>query len=194
VFRLLIPFLVPSVLVCSAAAQVVAPAAVKRSAIAAVEDLGDKVVKGRHRVAIDRMFPKWKERMAKRKGGLEKLEQELEGIGAMMARNGVSLISFEAVGEPSVYEVDPRGGDGGVVFEKWLVLIPTVTTFRIMDPDSPKLHEIESHGFQVAIAGKEKLDWTFINGSDVTVADLRSMFVTLPVNMELPKVKRVTAK
>jgi len=194
VLRSLTCFLASLVLASSAAAEVVAPAEVKKSAIAAVEDLGDKVVKGQHRVAIDRMFPKWKERMAKRKGGLKKLEQELEGIGAMMARNGVSLIGFKCVGEPDVYEVDPKGGDDGVKFEKWMVLIPTVTTFRIMDPDKPKLHEIESHGFQVAIAEKSTLDWTFINGSDVTVADLRSMFVTLPVNLKLPEVKRVSAK
>ena len=182
------------VLAPSARCQVAAAPEVVRSAIAAVEELGDRVVKGEHRVAVDRMYPRWKERMAKRKGGLAKLEEELAGIGAVMARNGVSLIAFRTTGEPTVFEVDPTSAGEGVVFEKWLVLIPTVTTFRIIVPgETPRTEVLNSHGFQVAIADKGRLEWTFINGSDVTVADLRSMFVTLPVNMALPEVRRELA-
>lgn len=171
-----------------AAAQTVVPPEVKTSAIVAVEALGDQLVLGHNRMAIDRMYPQWKERMAKRMGGIEKLEQQLEGIGAVMARNGVSLISVRVEGEPKAYEVE-LGEDGG--FRKWLLLVPTTLKFRIVQPGDPPTDKVlKSHGFQVAIADKAQLDWTFINGSDVSVAELRSLFINLPANMELPAVRR----
>jgi hypothetical protein len=42
----------------------------------------------------------------------------------------------------------------------------------------------------VAIADKEDLNWTFIDGSGLTPADLRGLFITLPQDMELPPVGR----
>jgi len=179
-------------------AQAVAPPEVVKSAIASVEVLGKKVVNSDFRAAIDQMYPQWKERMAKRKGGIKKLEQELEGVGEMMARNGVQIISFKVSGAPKSYEVWPgdtsESADGEINYTKWLMLIPTVTQFRIFHDKGPKAAVIDSHGFQVAISDKGKNDWTFINGSDVTVSDLRSLFITLPANMELPLVKREAAK
>lgn len=178
--------------------QAAAPPGVVGSAIKAVEALGKKVVMGDHKAAVDLMYPQWKERMAKREGGQAKLEAKLASIGPMMARNGVQILSFKTLGQPSVYEVVPEGiSDDGVEktgFRKWLLLIPTVTQFGIMDAESAKRHVINSHGFQVAIADKGQDNWTFINGSDVTSADLRRMFVTLPVNMDLPPIKREEAK
>ncbi|MGE9271535.1 MAG: hypothetical protein ACQKBU_12090 [Verrucomicrobiales bacterium] len=175
-------------------AQVVAPPVVVDSAIEAVEDLGRKVVLGEHRVAIDKMYPLWKKRMAKRKGGLEQLERDMEGIGAMMARNGVSLISFKSFGQPAVHEVWPGEGSTEMapVYTKWMLLIPTVIQLRFMDKtqEVPRVRTINSYGFQVAIADKDKLDWTFINGSDVTVADLRGLFTSLPADLRLPPVRR----
>ncbi|MGB1130968.1 MAG: hypothetical protein ACPG4K_13030 [Haloferula sp.] len=168
------------------------------SAIEAVEDLGRKVVLGEHKVAIERMNPQWKKRIAARKGGIEKIEKQLEGIGAMMARNGLSIISFKTIGAPKVHQVWP--GEGSTAenpnYTKWLLLIPTVTQLRVMDTtgDRPQARIINNYGFQVAIAEKEKLNWTFISGTDVKVSDLRSMFTSLPANMELPAVYREEVK
>jgi hypothetical protein len=75
-----------------------------------------------------------------------------------------------------------------LVFTKWLVLVPTVTTFRIMRQGEPKPLVIESTGYQVAISDKGKSDWTFIDGAGLTPADLRGIFITLPQDMELPPV------
>lgn len=179
-------------------AQTVAPPDVVKSAITSVEALGKKVVNSDFKAAIDSMYPQWKKRMAKRKGGLKKLEQELEGIGEMMARNGVQIISFKTVGAPKSYEVWPgdnaNAAAGEINYTKWLLLIPTVTQFRIFHDESPKGSVINSQGFQVAIADKGKNNWTFINGSDVSVSDLRSLFITLPANMDMPQVKREEAK
>ena len=181
------------------AAQAVAPREVVTSAVESVEALGKQVVLGNHKVAIEKMYPQWKERMAKRRGGIEKLEEELEGIGGMMARNGVNIISFKTQGAPRVYEVWPGKDAGGAnagqpVFTKWMMLVPTVMQIRIMQGDDPKGHVINLHGFQIAISEKGRQDWTFINGSDVTVADLRSLFPALPANMELPEVRREAAE
>lgn len=171
-----------------------APEEVIRSAVKATEALGEKVVMGNHKVAVDRMYPRWKQRMAKRKGGVAELERELAGIGEIMARNGMSLKSFKTVGEPKSYEVWPgKEVDGEPVFTKWVVLVPTVTRLRYMQEGQRRPEELDLYGFQVAIADKGSDDWTFISGSDISVADLRSLFTSLPANLELPEVKREMA-
>jgi len=173
--------------------QVVPPPEVAASAIAAVEDLGKQVLLGRHKVAIERMYPRWKERMAKRVGGMDALEKQLEGIGEMMARQGVAVLSFRHTGVPIAYEVWPGKAPEGAppVYQKWLLLVPTETEYRITQPGTPPtFHTIRSKGFQVAVSEKGKNEWTFIDGSGLSVADLRSLFITLPENMELPPVER----
>lgn len=168
-----------------------APAEVIRSAVQATEALGEKVVMGNHKVAVDRMYPRWKQRMAKRKGGVAELERELAGIGEIMARNGMSLTSFKIAGEPKIHEVWPGEKIAGEpVFTKWVVLVPTVTRLRYMEEGQRKPGELDLYGFQVAITDKGSDDWTFISGSDISVADLRSLFTSLPANLELPEVKR----
>lgn len=173
-----------------------APPDVVASAVAAVEKLGGEVVKGHYQVAIDRMVPIWKERMAKRMGGMEELQKQLAGLSVQMSQQGVSMISFKPDGETRSFEVWPGKKktmtDGKeteeLIYTKWLVIIPTVTRFRIMK--DRQFHIIESRGFQVAVSDKGANDWTFIDGSAVTMADLRSLFLTLPADVELPAIER----
>ena len=75
-------------------------------------------------------------------------------------------------------------------YTKWLVLVPTVTKFRTHIKGDPVAVTIESTGFQVAVTDKGKEDWTFIDGAGVTVNDLRSLFVNLPMNLELPPLEK----
>ena len=177
------------------------PPEVVASASAAVAKLGDEVVLGRYQVAVDRMNPAWKERTAKRMGGMEELNKQLAGVAKQMVQNGISMISFSPQGQPRAYEVSPGKKVEKVngvetetlVFNKWLVLVPTVTKFRIMqklEKQAPKMITIDSIGFQVAIAEKGKNDWTFIDGAGITVNDLRSMFATLPQDMTLPPLEK----
>jgi len=183
-------------------AQAAAPVEVTDAAVAAVKALGEQVVLGKHQVAFDSMYPEWKERAAKQAGGMEKLEAQLARVPKMMAQQGVQLISFKPQGMPSSYEVQ-LGKEEVVengrkiekaIYKKWLVLIPTVTEFRIAAPAEkggvPKFAVIQSTGFQAAISDKGKNDWTFIDGASLTVAELRRLFGTLPENMQLPPVKR----
>jgi hypothetical protein len=178
-------------------AQVMAepvPPSVVTSAVAAVTKLGDEVVLGRYQAAIERMNPVWKERTAARMGGMAALEKQLAGVAAQMVQQGISMISFKPQGQPRAYEVNPSGKlfkENGrdverLVFTKWLVLVPTVTKFRIMREGEPRPLVIESIGYQVAISDKDKNDWTFIDGAGLKPADLRGIFITLPQDMELP--------
>ncbi len=172
------------------------PPGVVAAASAAVARLGEEVVMGRYQVAVERMNPMWKERAAKRMGGMEALEKQLEGVAAQMVQQGISMISFKPQGQPWPYEVSPGKKvvkENGVeveklVYTKWMVLVPTVTRFRILREGNPKPLVIESTGFQVAICDKGKNDWTFIDGGGLNPNDLRALFVTLPQDMTLPPV------
>ena len=183
-------------------AQQAAPMEVMDSAVASVRALGEQVVLGKHEVAIERMYPEWKERAAKQAGGMDKLEEALERVPKMMAQQGVQLISFKPQGAPTSYEVQMGKEEVLVdgkkvekaIYKKWLVLIPTVTEYRIAAPAEkggvPKFAVIQSTGFQAAISDKGKNDWSFIDGASLTVAELRRLFVSLPDNMQLPPIKR----
>jgi hypothetical protein len=178
------------------------PPAVVASAVAAVAKLGDEVVLGRYQVAVERMNPIWKERTAARMGGMAALEKQLAGVAAQMVQQGISMISFKPQGQPRAYEVSPgkkvikeNGRDvERLVFTKWLVMVPTVTKFRIMQQGNPRPLVIESTSYQVAISDKGRNDWTFIDGAGLRPADLRGLFITLPQNMELPPVGKHEAR
>ena len=200
------------------AASPAAPPEVIASAVTAVASLGDEVVRGRYQVAVERMNPVWKERTAKRLAsasepdGMKALEKQLAGVAQQMVQQGISMISFRPQGQPRAYEVglpvlkqgQPQSGEEGSskkvekvngqevetpVFTKWMVLIPTVTKFRITRQNEKTL-VIESIGFQVAVSDKGKNNWTFIDGSGLSVNDLRGLFFNLPQDMQLPPVEK----
>jgi len=175
-----------------------APADVVASAVNAVEELGKEVVMGRFHVAVEKMYPSWKERTAKRVGGMAELEKQLEGVTRQMIQQGISMISFRPQGLPRSYEVLPgvkteivAGQEvESMIYTKWMVLVPTLTKFRILREGEPKPLVVESIGYQVAVSDKDKIDWTFIDGAGLTVNDLRSLFISPPLNLELPPVEK----
>ena len=144
-------------------------------------------------------YAQWKDRTANRmNGGIAQLEKELAGVAKQMVQQGISMISFKPQGLPRSFEVGPgrkvekvNGQDvERLVFSKWLVIIPTVTKFRIIRPGDSKAVVIESIGFQVAISDKGKNDWTFIDGSGLTVNDLRGLYVNLPLDLQFPPLEK----
>jgi hypothetical protein len=177
-------------------AQTTAPLEVVNSAVAAVNDLGRQVVLGKMKTSLERMYPQWKERLSRRLGGEQQLEKQFDDALAEMMKQGTSMVSFKTYGFPKVYEVFPGKKteivDGKTVETltntKWLLLIPTEVRYRVMQQQEAFV--IESKGYQVAIADKNKLEWTFIDGAGLTVQDLRSLFISLPVDMELPEFQR----
>ncbi len=180
----------------------VAPPEVVAAAVAAVNQLGDEVVRGRYQMAVERMNPLWKERTAARLGGMEALEKQLSGVARQMVQQGISMISFRSEGVPRSFEVWPGKKVekvGGVeqevlIYTKWLVLVPTVTKFRVIRQGDPKPLVIESTGFQVAVSDKGKNDWTFIDGSGLSVNDLRRLYINLPQDLELPPTEKREAR
>lgn len=169
-----------------------APPAVTAEAVKAVGDLGDLVVTGRLEVTLERMNPQWKQRAAQRAGGVEALQAALAEVPRMMEREGISIIAFRPQGQPQSFEVwpgkevDPATGEEKLIYTRWLVLVPTVTRLRMFAEGEPRPVVIETTGFQVAVSDKDKNDWTFIDGSSLTVNELRSLFINLPEDMELP--------
>lgn len=178
------------------------PPEVVAAASSAVAKLGDEVVLGRFQAAVERMNPMWKARAAQRMGGMAALEKQLASVAAQMVQQGISMISFKPQGLPRPYEVSPakktikqNGVDTEIMaYSQWMVLVPTATKFRILRPGNPKPLVIESTGYQVAICDKGKNDWTFIDGSGLSANDLRSLFITLPQNIELPPVGKREAR
>ena len=171
------------------------PPEVVQSATSAVAALGNEVVLGRYQAALERMNPLWKERVSQRMGGMQALEEQLAKIPEEMVRQGITMLSSKPEGAPIVHQVGPqKGKSGNLVYTKWLVLVPTMTKFRLIREGNPKPLVIESLGYQVAISPKDKLDWTFIDGAGLKVSDLRGLFITLPRNIQLPPVSKREAR
>lgn len=179
-------------------AEVVAdpiPQELVQSAVSAVAALGNEVVLGRYQTALSRMNPLWKERIAQRMGGMEKLEQQLAKVPEEMVRQGISMLSSKPEGTPVIHQVGPtKNKKGKLVYSKWLVLVPTLTKFRLIREGNPKPLVIDSTGYQVAISDKDTLDWTFIDGAGLKASDLRGLFITLPINIKLPPVNKREAR
>ena len=171
------------------------PPEVVQSATSAVATLGNEVVLGRYQAALERMNPLWKERVSQRMGSMQALEEQLAKIPEEMVRQGITMLSSRPEGAPIVHQVGPqKGKSGNLVYTKWLVLVPTMTKFRLIREGNPKPLVIESLGYQVAISPKDKLDWTFIDGAGLKVSDLRGLFITLPRNIQLPPVSKREAR
>ncbi len=180
------------------AVRVSAPPEVIAAAVDAVARLGNEVVMGRFTAAIEQMNPQWKERTALRLGGMDVLERQLQGVADQMVQQGISMIKFTPHAPKASFEVAPGKSmetvNGQVVekliFHKWLVLVPTTTKFRIIRPDDAKPIFIDSTGFQVAVADKGKNNWSFIDGAGISVSELRSLYPTLPQDLELPPTEK----
>ena len=175
-----------------------APPEVVAAAVTAVEKLGSEVTRGNYAAAIERMNPLWKERLAKQTpGGMAEVQKQIEGASKRMTQEGVSIISSVPRGTPRSFEVGPgkkveKVGDEEVeiqIFTKWMVFVPTLTKYRYILPGDPKPLYIEKVSYQVAVTEKGKNDWTFIDGSGLSLNTLRRLYVTLPQDLELPLIE-----
>jgi len=173
-----------------------APPEVLESAAEATKALAAQVMEGNYAYSIEKMYPRWKARAAKREGGMKELLERLAKAPAEMQRKGITLLDLE-VGQPAAgHEVraaligDAGGGQRRILTE-WLVLVPTTSRFKVVDPRRGVKKEIETYGYQVAIANKERMEWTFIDGSGLSVSELRRFFPGLPEDREALGMPRV---
>lgn len=163
--------------------------AVALEAQMAVQAMADEVRKGNFKVTIDRMYPRWKGRMAGRSGGEAALEKRLLEAMDKIKRGGVTIQSFTAA-EPEIVKGVWRqkrvvDGESKYIPTEWMALVPTTTTLRVAAQG--EVHRVQSDGFQVAVRPIDGGEWTFIDGRTLEMADLRAMFPSVPKDLELPK-------
>ena len=163
-----------------------APQSVLNQAEEATRALAEQVLRGNHAAALQRMYPRWKKRAAKKlKGGEEELARRLADIPKQMARNGITMLSYEVKKPVTAHEVvllrgQDKAGRPIQMFLEWLVFVPTRAEYRVIDPQTRLPKKVETLGFQIAVNKKGTAEWHFIDGRTLTIADLRSFFPTLP--------------
>ncbi len=171
----------------------VAPA-VAVSAQVAVQKLGQEMMKGNFEYGQQRMYPRWKRRLAKRYGGMEKLNAALASAAQQKIKMRLSVVAFQAARPTSFFSVwrakkiDPKtnlpmkdAAGNFIIVEHWLSFVPTTTRVKIPDPDQGgKMRVLEEQSYTTAISEKGTNDWYFMTGLTPTIQDLRGMFPTLP--------------
>ena len=136
--------------------------------------------------------------LAAKVGGIEALDKQLSAVAGEMLSQGVKITEFKPQGRSRSFEVGPGKKVeiiNGVnveklVYTKWLVLVPTVTRFEVLPEKATKPIVIESTGFQAAISDKGRNNWTFIDGSSLTLNELRKLYINLPADLELPSIDK----
>ena len=194
----------------SAHAQVAVEPSVETSAQAAVQKLGTEMMKDNFKYGYQRMYPRWKRRLAKRYGGADRLDAQLAVAAQQKVNMGVEVTYYHA-DRPAAFfsvwrakKIDPRTGKPvkdatgrAVIVEHWLAIVPTTTRVRIPDPQrGGKIRTLEEKSYTVAISEKGTNNWYFLTGLKPTVQDLRSLFPTLPptekeLNLPKPSVREI---
>ncbi|MDP0491939.1 MAG: hypothetical protein Q7Q71_12895 [Verrucomicrobiota bacterium JB023] len=156
----------------------VVPPEILAEATREVQTLGNEILKGNMKFAVEKMYPRFRKQAAKRFGGEAAVEAAVLKLFNELAEQGVDLIDFRAEPAVSGYHVPSH--------DEWLVFVPTVKTLRGVIPQNGKVVVVESRDFQVAVRSrKEGSEWTFINGSGLRVQELRQLFPTLPADKDV---------
>lgn len=162
------------------------PEGAKKGAAAATKLLGDQVLRTNFSYVFQRMYPRHKARAAKKAGGEEKLAAQLAKLPEQMKKDGIVILSF-AVGEPKSAFLVPE-------YKEWLVFVPTKKTYLVPDPQRGVNRKFESYGYQIAVTKEGAQDWYFIDGANLSVQQLRSIFPSLPKDEKVLNLPRVSQK
>ena len=82
--------------ISSAQGRAVVTPAVAESAQKAVQKLGNEMIKGNFEYGQQRMYPRWKRRLAKRYGSMEKLNAALALAAQQKIIMQLSVVAFQA--------------------------------------------------------------------------------------------------
>ena len=180
--------------------EVFLDAQAKQSVQESVQRIGNEVLKSNFAYAIERMYPRWRGRQAKRLGSEQKLLESFNKAGVQMQEMGITIDSFTALQPGRAYHVHPKMKDGVKQIQssddlhyEVLVFVPTRMKMSFMLEGQPK-RSFMRESFQIALAKEGTNDWTFIDGATIRVVDLRSMFPLLPQNLKLPEKRDVEIK
>ncbi|GHC48036.1 hypothetical protein GCM10007100_12330 [Roseibacillus persicicus] len=153
------------------------PADVLADAVKEVQQVGDLTLKGDFMGVVDKLYPRYRHRAAKKLGGNEEMAATMKKMVDDLAASGITITKF--VAEPALHGFDiPE-------FREWLVFVPTTRLVRRIDPATGLVERMEIKDYQVAIRKKtEGSSWSFLNGSTLNMQELRALFPTLPADIE----------
>ena len=152
------------------------PADVLADAVVAVQNVGDQTLKGEYAEVVEKMYPRFQQRSAKKLGGKAKMALEMKAAVDKFAASGMKITNLTA--EPALHGFEiPE-------FREWLVFVPTTRTVRRIDPETGLAQRLEITDYQAAIRKHDGKDWTFLNGSTLSLLELRSLFPSLPNGIE----------
>lgn len=170
-------------------------ATLEMDALTAAQDFADEVRRGNLAITAEKMYPRWKARLCARIGGERVLLAEIEATRRQMKAQNIEIESYQA--QPGRQAIGVRPGKklemvDGVQKEvltttEWLVFVPTVAVWRVVDPNTGKLKRVERKSFQVAVRPKAGGEWTFIDGAQLGLSDLRGLFPGLPETILFPE-------
>lgn len=170
--------------------------AISDSARAAVQKLGVEMMKDNFQYGIERMYPRWKRRLAARHGGMAELNAALARSVQQQLKMQMKVVGYRA-GKPTAFfsvwrakKIDPDTGKPLIdatgreqIVSHWLAVVPTVVRVRVPDPQrGGMMREIEESSYTIAISEKGSNDWYFMTGMKPSVQDLRSLFPSLPAD------------
>lgn len=149
------------------------PAKLVAEAVAAVQDVGDEALQGKFDEVVTKLYPRFRKRAVKQAGGEAALVATFAKMFSDLSATGITITKFEA--EPALHAFDiPE-------FQEWLVFVPTARTIRFIDPTTKKVQRGVLKDYQIAIRKKDGAgEWSFLNGSTMKIAELRTLFPSLP--------------
>ena len=178
------------------AQRVVVDPAIADQAQAAVQKLGVELIRGNFKYSQERMYPRWKRRLAKRIGSIEELEAQLASGDQQRVKMGLIVTSYQAARPTAFFDVwrakqvdavtgqvarDGRGDE--IIVSHWLAVVPFTTQIKIPDPQQGgRMRTLEEKSYTIAIAEKGSDQWYFLTGMKPTIQDLRSLFPSLPID------------
>ncbi|MGB1937592.1 MAG: hypothetical protein ACPHVK_08880 [Akkermansiaceae bacterium] len=196
-----IHFILAIMILCTLRAdaqRVVVDPTIADEARSAVQKLGLELMKGNFKYGQERMYPRWKRRLALRVGGMDRLEAQLRSGDQQRVSMGIMVTDYRAA-RPSAFfdvwrarKVHPETGEPvtdaegrEIIVSHWLTVVPTWTQVRVPDPQQGgKIRTLEEKSYTVAVSEKGSGEWYFLTGMKPTVQDLRSLFPSLPADEE----------
>lgn len=170
------------------------PAEVVNDAREAVKVLCTEILRKNYNYGFETLYPRTKKTLSLAVGGEEELKKVFDNVPKTMKEQGIDIIDIK-VGEASksfrVRAAHLLDSSKPPVFTEYMVIIPTTKTLRVIDSSTGLIKRANSFGYQIAVRHIDGETWTFIDGSRLSLRQLRDLFPHLPEDVKklgIPKV------